>query len=116
MFINFDFDIDKFYACGKFGSSTVNTYGSQSFVMKLDMNMKVEKFKFITINLSGSTDGQGIECAVYSSNLYGFMVTASEQLIFTKIDIPNMSTIQGYGYNRSSYNDVAVSYHFVFEI
>ena len=101
--------IDKFYACGKFDTSTVNTYGSSSFTIKLDLKMKVEKLKFISTNFGGSTDGRGMHCEIYGSNLIGFMMTDTRRIILTQIDIPNMATIIGYGIDISIHDSATVS-------
>ena len=101
--------IDKFYACGKFDTSTVNTYGSSSFTIKLDSKMRVEKLKFISTNFGSSTDGRGMHCEIYGSNLIGFMMTDTRRIILTQIDIPNMATIIGYGIDISFHYSATVS-------
>ena len=101
--------IDKFYACGKFDTSTVNTYGSSSFTIKLDSKMRVEKLKCISTNFGSSTDGRGMHCEIYGSNIFGFMVTDTLRVILTQIDIPNMATITGYGILISGHDSATVS-------
>ena len=99
--IKFEFFIDKFYACGTYGLSTINTYQTQSIVMKLDNKMKVEKFKFIRNDFNGITDNEECYCDIYNDKLIAFLLTNTSQTIFIEIDIPNMSTIQGYHRNTA---------------
>ena len=97
------------YACGKYGASTVNTYGTQSFVMKLDLKLNVESLKFIYTNISSSTDSYGIHCDINGNNIFGHMITDSGQIVYVNINIPNMDTIQAKGFDISSVADYEVN-------
>ena len=93
--------IDKFYACGTYGVSTINTYGTQSFIMKLDEKLRVEKFKFIKATVGGGTDGRDLYCDMYGNDILGAMVTDANHIVFAKMDT-QISTIEAYGHNLNS--------------
>ena len=101
--------IDKFYACGTYSASTVNTYQTQSFVMKLDGKLKVEKFKFVKTTAGGSVDGRDLYCDMYGDDILGAMITDAEQIVFMKMDT-QISTIEAYGHDLAHLSNPRVNF------
>ena len=73
--------------------------------------MKVEKFKFISNKVNSSNDGRGLHCDIneQDNTLLGYMVTDTNQQTYLKIDTPDLSSIQAYGYDHSTLNQITVS-------
>ena len=78
--------------------STINTYQTQSFIMKLDEKLRVEKFKFVKTTAGGTVDGRDLYCDMNGTDIIGVMITDAEHIIFMKMDT-QISTIEAYGHS-----------------
>lgn len=87
--------IDKFYACGYFGSSSINTYGTNSFAARLDVNGAVLNLKFVKANVN-TAGGDGLHCQYDDNYLRGVMISGSGYGYLVKFSVPNLDYVSIY--------------------
>ena len=94
---NIDYIENKFYACGLFGTGSINTHTSEAFIMKLSDVAIVERIHVIETRIGGSVRKfKDIKCSYTSDEQYiaPYLITDNSYVLYGKIRLSDFRIIK----------------------